>query len=122
MEREMLSARRRINLSHMRDSCHKLGMKLNQGNSEVLSSWQEQEERFSSNVLGHLPDKLGDEDPWKQMKWVVKPACCKVKGQLIESLENTYNFQRGFSLKYVRMLRTGHISFLGFCEAISIPT
>jgi hypothetical protein len=56
------------------------------------------------------------------MKWVGKPACCKVKGQLIESLENTYNFQRGFSLKYVRMLRTGHISFLGFCEAISIPT
>lgn len=68
--REMLSVRRRINLSHMRDSCHKLGMKLNQGNSEVLSSWQEQEERFPSNVLGHLPDKLGDEDPWKQMKWV----------------------------------------------------
>jgi len=54
----MLSARRRINLSHMRDSCHKLGMKLNQGNSEVLPSWQEQEERFSSNLLGHLPDKL----------------------------------------------------------------
>ncbi|CAM6029712.1 unnamed protein product [Sphagnum balticum] len=77
-------------------------MKLNQGNSEVLSSWQEQEERFSSNVLGHLPDKLGDEDPWKQMKWVGKPACCKVKGRLIESLENTYNFRRGFSLKYVK--------------------
>jgi len=49
-----------------------------------------------------LSFQLGDEDPWKQMKWVGKPACCKVKGQLIESLENTYNFQKGFSLKYVQ--------------------
>ncbi|MCO5576125.1 hypothetical protein L7F22_029933 [Adiantum nelumboides] len=40
------------------------------------------------------------ENPWSQMKWVGPPGTCRVKGLLIEKLEPSLNFRRGFALKY----------------------
>lgn len=62
-----------------------------------------------SSVLGHLPERPRGElflrwkkpDPWEQMKWIGKPARCRVKGQLIENLDELYNFRRGYALKFV---------------------
>jgi len=55
------------------------------------------------SALGHL--KVGPQLPaanaWKQMKWTGAPAYCPVKGQLIEALDPSNNFRRGFALKFV---------------------
>jgi len=70
--------------------------------------WNEREGKYCDVLLGHLPSKAKPtilpkqrDDPWKHMKWVGKPARCRVKGQLIEALDDSYNFRRGFALKYV---------------------
>lgn len=56
-----------------------------------------------ATVIGHL--NSGPQPPvsqaWNQMKWIGAPARCKVKGQLIEALDETNNFRRGFALKFV---------------------
>lgn len=44
---------------------------------------------------------IKSDDPWQQMKWVGQPAICSVNGYLIEKLDDSYNFRRGFSLKFV---------------------
>lgn len=73
----------------------------------VRTKWREREDKYCSSIKGHLPQPpsrwrlLPERDPWNQMKWVGRPARCKVKGQLIESLDDTYNFRRGYALKYV---------------------
>jgi hypothetical protein len=34
------------------------------------------------------------------MKWIAKPARCRVEGELIENLDEHYNFRRGYALKF----------------------
>lgn len=60
------------------------------------------EDKHCGSVVGHLPAKGGStvNDPWLQMKWVGKPAKCRVKGHVIEALDDVNNFRRGYSLKY----------------------
>lgn len=61
------------------------------------------EDPICGTVLGHLGSepKLPVARAWNQMKWIGAPAKCKVKGQLIESLDVANNFRRGFALKFV---------------------
>ncbi|XP_073387999.1 uncharacterized protein [Physcomitrium patens] len=63
------------------------------------------------SIEGHLPlerswllqsgSKSNSPDAWRYMKWIGKPARCRVKGHLIEALDDVYNFRRGYALKYV---------------------
>ncbi len=80
-------------------------------------SSQQKEPKICGSVVGHLPETYGidisklprDEGrPWNQMKWMGKPARCRVKGQLIESLDDIYNFRRGWALKYVKDVEDKH--------------
>lgn len=61
------------------------------------------DEAVCSTVIGHLNSgpQLPVAKAWNQMKWIGAPARCKVKGHLIESLDDMNNFRRGFALKYV---------------------
>lgn len=63
----------------------------------------DEEDPICSTVIGHLNSgpQLPVSKAWRQMKWIGSPARCKVKGHLIESLDETYNFRRGFALKFV---------------------
>lgn len=72
----------------------------------LVDKWNNREDKFCGSILGHLPAKPNwiarpGENPWHQVKWIGKPARCRVKGQLIEMLDDTYNFRRGYALKYV---------------------
>eukprot|EP00850_Spirogloea_muscicola_P022652 SM000305S11810 [mRNA] locus=s305:7817:10282:- [translate_table: standard] len=42
--------------------------------------------------------QLTPHDPWRTMKWVGRPAPCKVKGYEIEEIDFRYNMRRGFAL------------------------
>lgn len=61
------------------------------------------QDAICDSALGHLSSAPQDSkaDPWNQMKWMGRPARCKVKGQLIESLDEVNNFRRGFALRFV---------------------
>ena len=61
------------------------------------------EDSICGSVRGHLMSVPRDPkaDAWNQMKWIGSPARCKVKGQLIESLDVAENFRRGFALQFV---------------------
>lgn len=61
------------------------------------------EDPICGSVIGHLNSgpKLPVAKAWTQMKWIGAPARCKVKGHLIESLDEMNNFRRGFALKFV---------------------
>ncbi|KAG0559066.1 hypothetical protein KC19_10G076400 [Ceratodon purpureus] len=61
------------------------------------------EDLICGSVIGHLNSgpKLPVAKAWNQMKWIGAPARCKVKGHLIESLDEMNNFRRGFALKFV---------------------
>ncbi|GLJ54260.1 hypothetical protein SUGI_1164040 [Cryptomeria japonica] len=37
---------------------------------------------------------------WRQMKWVGEAASCRVKGHLIEKLDDLNDFRRGYALKF----------------------
>jgi hypothetical protein len=76
----------------------------------MLNQRNYQEDKHCGSILGHLPSKdawsLKEEsakgnDPWMQMKWVGKPANCRVKGHTIEALDDVNNFRRGYALKYI---------------------
>lgn len=43
---------------------------------------------------------LPPQNPWLQLKWIGPPALCPVKGFLIEHLDDSLNFRRGFSLRF----------------------
>ncbi|CAM6102223.1 unnamed protein product [Calypogeia fissa] len=43
---------------------------------------------------------LSSEDAWSQMKWIGQPAPCRVRGELIEKLDDINNFRRGFALRF----------------------
>jgi hypothetical protein len=60
------------------------------------------EDPICGSVVGHINSapKRPVSKAWTQMKWIGAPARCKVKGQLIESLDETNNFRRGFALKF----------------------
>lgn len=62
------------------------------------------EDAICGTLQGHLMAAPLDPnaDAWSQMKWIGKPAQCKVKGQLIESLDVPNNFRRGLALQFVR--------------------
>lgn len=52
---------------------------------------------------GHYEGASGSnpvENPWKQMKWVGEASACRVKGQLIEKLDEENDFRRGYALKF----------------------
>nr|ABR17281.1 unknown [Picea sitchensis] len=40
------------------------------------------------------------ENPWRQMKWIGEAAACPVRGHLIEKLDDSNNFRRGFALRF----------------------
>lgn len=40
------------------------------------------------------------ENPWKQMKWVGEASACRVKGHLIEKVDEENDFRRGYALKF----------------------
>jgi hypothetical protein len=67
-------------------------------------STQPAEDDICSSVFGHLPEhrpsQQQEADPWDQMKWIGKPARCRVKGELIENLDERYTFRCGYSLKF----------------------
>lgn len=70
----------------------------------AVQTWGADEiDPICESALGHL--KVGPQLPaanaWKQMKWTGAPAYCPVKGQLIEALDPSNNFRRGFALKFV---------------------
>lgn len=71
--------------------------------SAALST-QPAEDDVCSSVFGHLPEHRSSQqqeaDPWDQTKWIGKPARCRVKGELIENLDEHYNFRRGYALKF----------------------
>lgn len=76
----------------------------------ILNRRNYQDDKHCGSIVGHLPSKdswkllnaAGKEhDPWMQMKWVGKPAKCRVKGHVIEALDDVNNFRRGYSLKYI---------------------
>ena len=74
----------------------------------ILNKWDFQEDKHCGSIIGHLPSKdawmlkgtAKENDPWLHMKWVGKPAKCKIKGHVIEALDAVNNFRRGYSLKY----------------------
>lgn len=70
--------------------------------SEVSESDLNDPTDACGSVLGHLYSgpQLPVAKAWNQMKWIGAPARCKVKGQLIESLDEVANFRRGFALKF----------------------
>ncbi|CAM6126289.1 unnamed protein product [Calypogeia fissa] len=45
-------------------------------------------------------EKSTDQNPWRQMKWGLPPAKCRVNGHLIERLDPTYNYRRGVALRF----------------------
>ncbi|CAK9261186.1 unnamed protein product [Sphagnum jensenii] len=58
-------------------------------------SSQQKEPKICGPVVGHLPDTygidisklhVGEGRPWNQMKWMGKPAKCRVKGPLLRAL------------------------------------
>lgn len=76
----------------------------------ILNRWGNQEDKHCGSIVGHLPVKnswslrnknVENYDAWRQMKWVGKPARCRVKGHVIEALDDVNNFRRGYALKYI---------------------
>jgi hypothetical protein len=67
-------------------------------------STQPAEDDICSSVFGHLLEHRSSQQqeagPWDQMKWIGKPARCRVKGELIENLDERYTFRCGYSLKF----------------------
>lgn len=70
---------------------------------QMSDSPLETEDPICGTIIGHLNSgpKLPVAKAWNQMKWIGSPARCKVKGHLIESLDDTNNFRRGFALKFI---------------------
>lgn len=75
----------------------------------LVNKWTFQEDKHCGSIVGHLPakniyslpqDHQKVRDAWHQMKWVGKPAVCRVKGHQIEALDDVHNFRRGYALKY----------------------
>eukprot|EP00850_Spirogloea_muscicola_P013200 SM000088S23741 [mRNA] locus=s88:480049:482060:+ [translate_table: standard] len=46
-------------------------------------------------------------DPWRSMKWVARPAPCKVKGYDIEEIDANFNMRRSYALGHVPAVMTG---------------
>lgn len=63
----------------------------------------DEEDPICATVIGHLNSgpKLPVAKAWNQMKWIGAPARCRVKGHLIEALDEINNFRRGHALKFV---------------------
>lgn len=75
--------------------------------SEILKVGDafEKKPRHCKSKEGHYEESnrstIISGDPWQQMKWIGQPAICPVKGYLIEKLDDSYNFRRGFALRFV---------------------
>jgi len=72
--------------------------------SATVSTEPAEDDIFSA-VFAHLPEhgtsqKQGA-DPSDPMKWIIKAARCRVKGELIENLDEHYICRRSYALKFM---------------------
>ncbi|KAJ7519629.1 hypothetical protein O6H91_20G047200 [Diphasiastrum complanatum] len=70
------------------------------GSRQTTDRINENSECLHRDAYYEIEENHG-ENPWNQMKWMGEPARCKVKGHLIEKLDDINNFRRGFSLRFV---------------------
>lgn len=69
------------------------------GQAEICSTREGYIEIGDVAGLRYKPRTEG-ENPWNQMKWVGEVAPCRVKGHLIDKLDDERNFRRGFALRF----------------------
>lgn len=70
------------------------------GQAEICSRREGYVEIGDVAGLRYKPRMKEGENPWNQMKWVGEVAPCRVKGHLIDKLDDERNFRRGFALRF----------------------
>lgn len=70
------------------------------GQAEICSRREGYTESSNISELRYKSRIKEGENPWHQMKWVGEAAPCRVKGHLIEKLDDLRNFRRGYALRF----------------------
>jgi len=70
------------------------------GQAEICSRREGYLETGDVHELRYKSRMKEGENPWHQMKWVGEVAPCRVKGHLIDKLDDWRNFRRGFALRF----------------------
>lgn len=70
------------------------------GQADICSRREGYMESGDIHELRYKPRMKEGQNPWHQMKWVGEAAPCRVKGHLIDKLDDSRNFRRGFALRF----------------------